>query len=60
MAQNNLLLILTHLTYIANGKKRVILCSNFTGPNKRDVTLRKRSAQVRELLSNNSLFVGQL
>ena len=24
-------LILTHLAYIANGKKRVILCNNFTG-----------------------------
>ena len=23
--------ILTHLAYIANGKKRVILCNNFTG-----------------------------
>ena len=26
-----LLKILTHLAYIANGKKRVILCNNFTG-----------------------------
>ena len=26
-----LLSILTHLAYIANGKKRVILCNNFTG-----------------------------
>ena len=26
-----LYLILTHLAYIANGKKRVILCNNFTG-----------------------------
>ena len=26
-----LIAILTHLAYIANGKKRVILCNNFTG-----------------------------
>ena len=28
---SSIILILTHLAYIANGKKRVILCNNFTG-----------------------------